>query len=101
MRDMTSTNTSAPRWYGIPVRVLLVTLVVTLLCFAVTLFFGIVGTFIVGAIRGIHPDMRVAYRQIAFPLGMVEAAVVFVIATVMEIRHYRQRKALATIERIS
>lgn len=98
---MTSTNASTPHWYGIPARVLLVTVVVTLLCFAVTLFFGIVGTVIVGVIRGIHPDMRIAYRHVAFPLGMVEAAVILVIATVMEIRHYRQRKTLAAIERIS
>lgn len=90
-----------PRWYGIPVRVLLVTVIVTLLCFAVSLLLGIVGTVIATAIRGVHPDMRVAYRHIAVPLAVVEGTVILVIVTVVEIRHYRQRRALAALERMS
>ena len=48
----------APRWYTIPVRVCVVTFVGTLICFAVGLLFGILGTVIVSALRGVHPDMR-------------------------------------------
>ena len=99
---MFSVNDSrSPHWYGIPLRVLLVTFIATLLCFSVSLLFGIIATAVAAAIRGVQPDMRVAYRHIAVPLAVVEGAVIFVIATTIEIRHYRQRKALAVLERLS
>ena len=91
----------SPRWYAIPVRVFLATLIGTLLCFAVTLLFAILGTVITARLRGIHPDMRIAYRYIALPVAAVAGSIIFVLALVMEIRHHRQTKALATIERIS
>jgi hypothetical protein len=37
-----------PRWYAIPVRVLLVTFIGTLISFAISLLLGIVGT-VIGA----------------------------------------------------
>jgi hypothetical protein len=89
-----------PRWYTIPVRVGLVTFVVTLLCFAISLLFAILGTVIVAALRGVHPDMRIAYRQIALPLAAVAGGIVFVLVLAMEIRHYRQSKMLSAIERL-
>jgi hypothetical protein len=92
---------SKPRWYLIPVRVLLVTFLLTLLVFAVSLLLGILGVVIVGALRGIHPNMPIAYRHIALLAAATTAAVVFIAASVIEIRHYRQTKALAEIERIS
>ena len=91
----------SPRWYAIPVRVFLATLIGTLLCFAVTLLFAILGTVITARLRGIHPDMRIAYRYIALPTAAVAGSIIFVLALVMEIRHHRQTKVLATIERIS
>ena len=91
----------SPRWYGIPVRVLLVTFISALLCFAVSLLLAIVGTVIVAAVRGVHPDMRIAYRQIALPAAVVAGSIVFVLAWIMEIRHYRQSKTLSGIERMS
>jgi TRAP-type C4-dicarboxylate transport system permease small subunit len=90
----------APRWYAIPVRVLLATFIGTLICFAVSLFVAILGTMIVSAVRGIHPDMRIAYRQIALPMALVAGTIIFVLSLVMEIRHYRQVKALSAIERM-
>src|SRR5580658_3075787 len=90
----------APRWYTIPVRVCLVTFVLTLLCFAVSLLLAILGTVIIAALRGVHPDMRIAYRQIALPMALVAGSIVFVLALVMEIRHYRQTKTLSAIERL-
>lgn len=90
----------APRWYTIPVRVALVTFIGTLLCFAISLFLAIFGTLIVSAMRGVHADMRIAYRLIALPVAMVAGGIIFVLATVMEIRHYRQAKTLAAIERL-
>ena len=99
---MTQTLTSrSPHWYGIPVRVLLVTFIGTMICFAVSLLLGILGTVICAALRGVHPDMRAAYRLIAIPLALTAGSIVFVAALVMEIRHYRQTKTLAAIEKIS
>jgi hypothetical protein len=91
----------APHWYGIPLRVLLLTFIGSLLCFCVSLLLAIVGTVVRAAIHGVHPDMRVAYRHIAVPLGVVEGSIILVISTVIEIRHYRQKKTLAALERMS
>ena len=89
-----------PRWYGIPVRVLLATFIGTLICFAVSLLIGILGIVVVSALRGIHPDMRIAYRLIALPMALVAGSIIFVLSLVMEIRHYRQVKTLTAIERM-
>jgi len=83
------------------VRVLLVTFIGTLLCFAVSLLLAILGTVIVAALRGVHPDMRIAYRHIALPMALVAGSIIFVLGLVMEIRHYRQTKTLSAIERLS
>jgi hypothetical protein len=90
-----------PRWYAIPVRVLLVTFIGTLLSFAVSLLLGILGTVIVSTLRHVHPNMTVAYRQIALPAAVVAGSIIFVLALAMEIRHYRQSKTLAGIARVS
>ena len=90
-----------PRWYGIPVRVLLVTFIGTLLSFAVSLLLAIIGTVVVARVRGVHPDMTSAYRLIALPVAIVAGSIIFVLALVMEIRHHRQSKALSTIEKMS
>jgi hypothetical protein len=95
-----ATAPRAPHWYGIPVRVLLATFIGTLTGFAVSLFIGILGTMIVSALRRIHPDMRIAYRHIALPMALVAGTIIFVLSLVMEIRHYRQVKALSAIERM-
>ncbi len=93
------TSTRPPRWYLIPVRVLLVTFIVTLISFAVSLLLGILGTLLAAKLRGIHPDMTFAYRNVALPVAAMVCAIVFVSACFMEVRHYRQARALAQIER--
>ena len=90
----------SPRWYGILVRVCLVAFIGTLLCFAVSLLLAILGTVIVAAVRGVHPDMRIAYRLIALPMALVAGSIIFVLALTMEIRHYRQSKTLSAIEKL-
>lgn len=90
-----------PRWYLIPIRVVLVTFIVTLLSFAVSLLLGILGTLLSAKLRGISPDMTFAYRHVALPVAAVVVAIVFVSAVFMEVRHYRQARALAQIERAS
>jgi len=94
-------TTRTPRWYTIPIRVGLITFISTLLCFAVTLLFAILGTVITARLRGVHPDMRIAYHYIALPVAAVAGSIILVLALVMEIRHYRQTKTLASIERLS
>lgn len=91
----------SPRWYAIPVRVALVTFIGTLLCFAVSLLLAILGTVIVAKLRGVHPDMRIAYRHIALPMALVAGSIIFVLGLAMEIRHYGQAKTLSAIERLS
>ena len=88
-----------PRWILIPVRALLVTFLMTLLAFAVSMLLSIVGISIYSRIRGVHPDFAFAYRHIAPPFAIGVGAVVLVLSLMMEIRHYRQSKALASIER--
>ncbi|MFZ0951827.1 MAG: hypothetical protein WAN17_06150 [Candidatus Sulfotelmatobacter sp.] len=90
-----------PRWYAIPVRVLLLTFIGTLISFAVSLFVGIIGTVAVAALRHVHPNMAAAYRRIALPAAIVAGSIIFVLALILEIRHYRQSKTLAAIERMS
>jgi ABC-type nickel/cobalt efflux system permease component RcnA len=90
-----------PRWYGIPVRVLLVTFIGTLLSFAVSLLLAIIGIVVVARLRGVHPDMTIAYRQVALPMALVAGSIIFVLALGMEIRHHRQSKALSTIEKMN
>jgi hypothetical protein len=89
-----------PRWYLIPVRVGLVTFICTLIIFAVSLLLGIIGTVIFARVRGAHPNMTIAYRLFALPAALVAGGIILVLSLGMEIRHYRQVKALAAIERM-
>ena len=91
----------APHWYGIPVRVLLVTFIGTLLSFAVSLLLAIISTVIAAFARGVHPNMNAAYREIALPMAIAAGSVIFVVVLITEVRHYRQTKTLSAIERIS
>jgi len=92
---------SNPHWYWIPTRVLLITFLLTLLSFAVSLLLGILGVVVAGRLRGFRPNMTLAYRHIALPAAAVVGVVVLIAASVMEVRRYRQTKALAEIERTS
>lgn len=85
----------------IPLRVLIVTFLLTVLAFAVSLFLAIIGLVIAGEAAGTKPEMRFAYRQVALPFAMAMALLGLVVTTVVEIRRYRQAKALAAIERAS
>ena len=85
----------------IPARILFVTFLLTLLSFAVILLFSILGVVSAAKIHGVHPDMRIAYRVIALPAAAVTGSIVLVLSSAMEIRHYRQSKTLAGIERAS
>lgn len=87
-----------PRWYFIPLRVLLVTIVVSLLSFAISLLLGICAVILAAKLRHIHPDLRISYRFIAAPAAGMVAAIVLVSASFMEVRHYRRLKVLHRME---
>ncbi len=77
------------------------TFIGTLLCFAISLLLAILGIVIAAKLRGVHPDMRIAYRMIALPVALAAGVAVFVTMLIMEIRRYRQVKALSVIERMN
>jgi hypothetical protein len=90
-----------PGWLYIPARILLVTFLLTLLSFAVSLMLGILGTVFAARLRGLHPDMTNAYRHIAAPVAALAGSIVLVSMIVFEVRRYRRDKALTAIERSS
>ncbi|MBZ5572468.1 MAG: hypothetical protein LAO09_11395 [Acidobacteriia bacterium] len=101
MMSATPARLVTPRWYFIPVRVLIVTFLLTLLSFAASLLLGIVAAVIAGWIRGVPPNLTVAYRHVALPTAITVAATGLIAMTIMEIRNYRQTKALSGIARSS
>ena len=88
-----------PRWYAVGVRVVLITFLVTLLAFAVSLLLAILGIVGVAKARGATPYLPLAYRDVAIPVACVVGAAALVTSIVMEVRHYRQARALRSIER--
>jgi hypothetical protein len=98
---MASTSSDGSRWIGIPARAFAVTFLLTLLSFAVALLLSILGTIVYSQVKHVAPNLTFAYRHIAFPFAISVGVIVLVLSLAMEIRHYRQRKALAGIERVS
>ena len=66
---MADTPLRKPRWYLIPVRILIVTFLVTLLSFALSLLLGIFGVILAAKIKGAHPNLTLAYRDVALPIA--------------------------------
>jgi TRAP-type C4-dicarboxylate transport system permease small subunit len=96
---MSGSESGGPRWIGVPVRALLVTFLCTLLSFAVALLLSIMGTVVYSQIEHVAPNLPFAYRHIAFPFAIAVGGLVLVVMLFVEIRNYRQRKALAGLER--
>jgi len=71
----------------------------TLLSFAVSLLLSILGTMLYSWFAHVPPNLPFAYRHIAFPFAVTAGSIGLVLFLIMEIRHYRRRKALAAIER--
>lgn len=90
MTPQTQPSIRRPRWYRIPARVLLVTFLLTALAFAVSLLLGILGLIVGARVRGVHPNLAIAYRHIAAPAAAAVAVIVLVTTVGMEIRHYRR-----------
>ena len=77
------------------------TFLFTLLSFAVALLLSILGTVVYSQLKHVAPNLAFAYRHIAFPFAITVGAIVLVVSLGMEVRNYRQRKALEGIERAS
>lgn len=75
--------------FEVAVRVLLVTFIFTLLGFAVGLFCGIGAAVLLGLIRHVHPDMTMAYRFSAIPIGIGAFVVTFLVMLFTETRRAR------------
>lgn len=75
------------------VRVLLITVITTLFCFALALFFAIVGVFLANIARHGGVNMNIAYRHIAFPIAAGVLVIAFVSALVSEVPRYRRARA--------
>jgi hypothetical protein len=80
------------RWLLVPLRVLLVSFLLALLSFAVCLLLGILGLVIAAGVRGVHPNMTIAYREIAFPAAVLAGGAALVAAIVLEVRHKPREK---------
>ena len=87
-----------PRLAMLVARALLVSLLTMILAFAISLLLAI-GGLMIKAHNGGTVDMTFAYRHIAAPVALVVGPIVLVLSLAMEFRHYRQAKALASIER--
>jgi ABC-type enterochelin transport system permease subunit len=91
----------SPNCFWIPVRVVIITALVTLMSFAVVLLLALVGLIVRAQAHGLSPNLTVAYHRIALPTAIVIGGATLVSCSVLEMRRYREAKALARIERIS
>ena len=71
-------------------RVVVVTVLFTLVAFAVGLLCGIIASVLYAAVRGAHADMTMAYRFAAVPLAAMVLVISFVAMLTMEIRRTRR-----------
>jgi hypothetical protein len=92
------TPLNKPHWYWVPVKALAITFPLTLISFALGLFLGIVGMLIRGWVLNSQVNLTLAYRDVALPIAITAAVIVFVSSLVMEVQRYRQEKALVEIQ---
>lgn len=75
------------------VRVILISVLLTLLCFAIALFAGIVGIVLANLTRGGGLSLSLAYRHIAFPVAIIALVISLTGMGMTEIREFRCRHA--------
>lgn len=75
------------------VRVVLISALLALLCFAVALFAGIVGIGVANLVRGGGVSLSLAYRNIAFPVALIALAISLVGIGLTELREFRRRRS--------
>jgi hypothetical protein len=62
------------------------TFLLALLSFAVCLLLGILGLTISAAVRGVHPNLTLAYRDIAFPAAVIAGLIALIASIAIEVR---------------
>src|SRR5438445_13523520 len=65
-----------PRWCGIPLRVAVVTLLLSMLSFALSLLRGLVGTVLAATLRGGTSNVARGHRNITAPVAAVDGRTV-------------------------
>jgi len=98
---MAKTGSEGPHWIGIPARALAITILFTLLSFAVALLLSIMGAVVYSQMKHVAPNLAYAYRHIAFPFAIAVGVIVLLVSLGIEIRNHRRRKVLEGIERAS
>jgi len=81
-----------PKIWLLVARVVIITVLATLLSFAIALFFAVTGIMLVAMIRGGGVNLTAAYRHIALPIALVTLVIAFVVNLVIEIRYYRRAR---------
>ena len=76
-------------------RILLATLLVTALAFALTLLVSIVSLAIISAVRHGTQDMSIAYRVIGVRVAMVAAPLAFIVVGIHQLRDYFRARSHA------
>jgi hypothetical protein len=79
------------------VRVVVITVLATLLCFCVALFFGIAGIMVIDTIGGGGINLASAYRHVALPIAATALVVAFCAALITETRRYRRARSAALL----
>jgi uncharacterized membrane protein len=74
-------------------RVLIITVLLTILAFAVALFLAVVGILLANMARGGGINMAHAYRHIALPIAIVTACVALVLSMRSELSYVRRQRA--------
>lgn len=75
------------------VRVVLVSALLTLLCFAVALFAGIVGIALANLVRGGGMSLSLAYRHVALPFAVFAFAISLIAMGLTEKRQFKHRRS--------
>lgn len=75
------------------VRVVVVTILVTLLAFAVSLLLGILGIALTNVLRDVDVSMAIAYRNVALPFAGAVLIISFSAILTREIREFRRERA--------
>ena len=82
-----------PKISFLVLRTLVIAVLITLLVFAVTLFFSVATILVLNLIRGSGISPAVAYRHVAVPVAVGAFALALIFSAVMETRHYRRLRA--------
>jgi hypothetical protein len=84
-----------PSFVMLLVRVVVITVLATLLAFCVSLFLGILGIMLFDLIASGGINLANAYKHVALPAAAVALVVAFCAALITEIQYYSRARAAA------